>query len=151
MLGSWYTPRDIGKRAMVFWLAGSIGNMFGGFLQAAAYTNLNGVHEREGCGFHPSYLPVLFSQRYRGAGCSSSTASSPSLSPCWDTCFSPTCPRTERRRGGSRIENASSLFRRWTPSAELESSPGQGARSGRFCSAGTLGFFVCSFSRACEW
>jgi hypothetical protein len=49
MLGSWYTPREIGKRAMVFWLAGSIGNMFSGFLQAAAYTNLNGVHGREGC------------------------------------------------------------------------------------------------------
>lgn len=36
MLGSWYTPREIGKRAMVFWLAGSIGQMFSGFLQAAA-------------------------------------------------------------------------------------------------------------------
>ncbi|GAB7348214.1 hypothetical protein MBLNU459_g6213t1 [Dothideomycetes sp. NU459] len=43
MLGSWYTPREIGKRAMVFWLAGSMGTMFSGFLQAAAYTNLNGV------------------------------------------------------------------------------------------------------------
>lgn len=42
MLGSWYTPQEIGKRAMVFWLAGSIGTMFSGFLQAAAYTNLNG-------------------------------------------------------------------------------------------------------------
>ncbi|KAJ0118256.1 hypothetical protein J7T55_009039 [Diaporthe amygdali] len=42
MLGSWYTPREIGKRAMVFWLAGSIGQMFSGFLQAAAYTNLSG-------------------------------------------------------------------------------------------------------------
>ncbi|POS69530.1 hypothetical protein DHEL01_v212076 [Diaporthe helianthi] len=31
-----------GKRAMVFWLAGSIGQMFSGFLQAAAYTNLSG-------------------------------------------------------------------------------------------------------------
>ncbi|RSM19219.1 hypothetical protein CDV31_001895 [Fusarium ambrosium] len=48
MLGSWYTPREIGKRAMIFWLAGSIGNMFSGFLQAAAYTNLNGVHGRAG-------------------------------------------------------------------------------------------------------
>ncbi|KAH8783258.1 allantoate permease [Diaporthe sp. PMI_573] len=42
MLGSWYTPREIGKRAMVFWLAGSIGQMFSGLLQAAAYTNLSG-------------------------------------------------------------------------------------------------------------
>ncbi|KAG8165805.1 hypothetical protein KVR01_004357 [Diaporthe batatas] len=39
MLGSWYTPREIGKRAMVFWLAGSIGQMFSGFLQAAAVSN----------------------------------------------------------------------------------------------------------------
>lgn len=44
MLGSWYTPQEIGKRAMIFWLAGSIGSMFSGFLQAAAYTNLSGVH-----------------------------------------------------------------------------------------------------------
>ncbi|KAJ5603401.1 hypothetical protein N7537_006357 [Penicillium hordei] len=44
LLGSWYTPREIGKRAMIFWLAGSVGTMFSGFLQAAAYTNLNGTH-----------------------------------------------------------------------------------------------------------
>jgi ACS family pantothenate transporter-like MFS transporter len=48
MLGSWYTPREIGKRAMIFWLAGSVGNMFSGFLQAAAYRNLGGVHGYEG-------------------------------------------------------------------------------------------------------
>ncbi|KAH8878540.1 MFS general substrate transporter [Thozetella sp. PMI_491] len=48
MLGSWYTPREIGKRAMIFWLAGSIGSLFSGFLQAAAYTNLNGVHGHAG-------------------------------------------------------------------------------------------------------
>ncbi|KAH8675048.1 major facilitator superfamily domain-containing protein [Ilyonectria robusta] len=48
MLGSWYTPREIGKRSMIFWLAGSIGTMFSGFLQAAAYTNLHGVHGRAG-------------------------------------------------------------------------------------------------------
>lgn len=44
LLGSWYTPKEIGKRAMIFWLAGSIGTLFSGFLQAAAYKNLNGVH-----------------------------------------------------------------------------------------------------------
>ena len=33
---------------MVFWLAGSIGSLFSGFLQAAAYTNLNGVYSRAG-------------------------------------------------------------------------------------------------------
>ncbi|KAJ5151310.1 uncharacterized protein N7482_010562 [Penicillium canariense] len=48
LLGSWYTPREIGKRAMIFWLAGSIGTLFSGFLQAAAYTNLDGVHGRAG-------------------------------------------------------------------------------------------------------
>jgi ACS family pantothenate transporter-like MFS transporter len=44
LLGSWYTSREIGKRAMIFWLAGSLGQMFSGFLQAAAYNNLSGVH-----------------------------------------------------------------------------------------------------------
>ncbi|PYH93374.1 allantoate permease [Aspergillus ellipticus CBS 707.79] len=44
LLGSWYTPQEIGKRAMIFWLAGSIGTLFSGFLQAAAYTNLSGVN-----------------------------------------------------------------------------------------------------------
>ncbi|KAH8698530.1 major facilitator superfamily domain-containing protein [Talaromyces proteolyticus] len=48
LLGSWYTPQEIGKRAMIFWLAGSIGTLFSGFLQAAAYTNLNGVQGRAG-------------------------------------------------------------------------------------------------------
>ncbi|KAI9930667.1 hypothetical protein ASPWEDRAFT_50878 [Aspergillus wentii DTO 134E9] len=48
LLGSWYTPQELGKRAMIFWLAGSIGTLFSGFLQAAAYTNLDGVHGRAG-------------------------------------------------------------------------------------------------------
>ncbi|KAM5354784.1 hypothetical protein ACJ41O_001430 [Fusarium nematophilum] len=48
LLGSWYTPREIGKRAMIFWLAGHIGGMFSGFLQAAAYKNLSGVHGHAG-------------------------------------------------------------------------------------------------------
>lgn len=33
---------------MIFWLSGSIGTLFSGFLQAAAYTNLHGVHGYEG-------------------------------------------------------------------------------------------------------
>ncbi|WRT70038.1 uncharacterized protein IL334_007032 [Kwoniella shivajii] len=41
--GSWYTQRELGKRAMIFWLAGLAGEMFSGYLQAAAYNNLNGV------------------------------------------------------------------------------------------------------------
>jgi hypothetical protein len=48
LLGSWYTPREIGKRAMIFGLAGTTGTLFSGFLQAAAYTNLNGVEGRAG-------------------------------------------------------------------------------------------------------
>ncbi|ORY32279.1 major facilitator superfamily domain-containing protein [Naematelia encephala] len=48
MLGSWYTPRELGKRAMIFWLAGSLGTMFSGFLQAAAYKNLSGTHGLSG-------------------------------------------------------------------------------------------------------
>jgi MFS family permease len=44
LLGGWYTSRELGKRAMIFWLAGSLGQMFSGFLQAAAYTNLSGRH-----------------------------------------------------------------------------------------------------------
>jgi ACS family pantothenate transporter-like MFS transporter len=33
---------------MIFWLAGAIGQLFSGFLQAAAYRNLNGAHGFEG-------------------------------------------------------------------------------------------------------
>jgi len=33
---------------MVFWLAGAIGQLFSGFLQAAAYTHLGGVDGRAG-------------------------------------------------------------------------------------------------------
>jgi ACS family pantothenate transporter-like MFS transporter len=33
---------------MIFWLAGSIGQLFSGFLQAAAYTHLNGVDGHAG-------------------------------------------------------------------------------------------------------
>lgn len=47
-VGSWYTPRELGKRATIFWVAGSIGSIFSGFLQAAAYSNLNGVHGLSG-------------------------------------------------------------------------------------------------------
>jgi hypothetical protein len=33
---------------MIFWLAGTIGQMFSGFLQAAAYNHLSGVHGHAG-------------------------------------------------------------------------------------------------------
>ncbi|WVQ82938.1 hypothetical protein IAT38_005074 [Cryptococcus sp. DSM 104549] len=48
LLGSWYTSKEIGKRAMIFWLSGSLGSIFSGILQAAAYTNLSGVYGLEG-------------------------------------------------------------------------------------------------------
>lgn len=44
LLGSWYTSRELTKRSTIFWTAGSLGTMFSGFLQSAAYTNLNGVN-----------------------------------------------------------------------------------------------------------
>ncbi|KAF7292071.1 MFS general substrate transporter [Mycena indigotica] len=44
ILASWYTPRELGKRTTLFWASGSLGGMFSGFLQTAAYKNLNGVH-----------------------------------------------------------------------------------------------------------
>jgi ACS family pantothenate transporter-like MFS transporter len=62
MLGSWYTPREIGKRAMVFWLAGSVGSLFSGFLQAAAYTGLDGTHGFAGCKYHISH-PLTGTER----------------------------------------------------------------------------------------
>lgn len=49
LLGSLYTPQELGKRAMIFWLSGSVGRLFSGFLQAAAYERLHGVHGLSGC------------------------------------------------------------------------------------------------------
>ncbi|KAK0498029.1 major facilitator superfamily domain-containing protein [Armillaria luteobubalina] len=48
ILGSWYTPRELAKRSVMFWTAGSLGQMFSGFLQTAAYKNLNGIHGLSG-------------------------------------------------------------------------------------------------------
>ncbi|KAL1407393.1 hypothetical protein Q8F55_006825 [Vanrija albida] len=44
LLGGWYTSREIGKRAMIFWLAGSVGGIVSGFLQAAAFKHFDGVY-----------------------------------------------------------------------------------------------------------
>ncbi|CAI6096152.1 hypothetical protein V2G26_007939 [Clonostachys chloroleuca] len=43
ILSSWYKPEELFKRAGVWYVSNNIGVMFGGYLQAAAYTNLNGV------------------------------------------------------------------------------------------------------------
>ncbi|KIY62657.1 MFS general substrate transporter [Cylindrobasidium torrendii FP15055 ss-10] len=44
VIGSWYRPEELGKRACIFHTASSIGPMFSGFLQTGAYNGLNGVH-----------------------------------------------------------------------------------------------------------
>jgi hypothetical protein len=62
LLGSWYTPREIGKRGMIFWLFGTVGTMFSGFLQSAAYTNLNGVAGRSGCKSKKWHINILVLQ-----------------------------------------------------------------------------------------
>lgn len=44
VLGSWYKGPELYKRAGTWFLCNALGTMFSGYLQAAAYTNLNGVH-----------------------------------------------------------------------------------------------------------
>ncbi|EPT05466.1 hypothetical protein FOMPIDRAFT_1044801 [Fomitopsis schrenkii] len=44
VLGSWYKPDELGKRASIIQMAGAVGPMVGGFLQAAAYDGLNGKY-----------------------------------------------------------------------------------------------------------
>ncbi|KAI5481213.1 MFS general substrate transporter [Pseudohyphozyma bogoriensis] len=44
ILGCFYSDRELSKRTSIFWTAGNLGQMFSGFLQTAAYSNLNGVH-----------------------------------------------------------------------------------------------------------
>ncbi|EGY20575.1 hypothetical protein VD0002_g7407 [Verticillium dahliae] len=48
ILSSWYKPEELFKRAGLWYVSNNIGVMFGGYLQAAAYTNLNGVHGMSG-------------------------------------------------------------------------------------------------------
>ncbi|OSX57572.1 hypothetical protein POSPLADRAFT_1185553 [Postia placenta MAD-698-R-SB12] len=42
VIGSWYKPEELGKRACIFHTASALGPMFSGFLQAGAYDGLNG-------------------------------------------------------------------------------------------------------------
>ncbi|TAQ88360.1 hypothetical protein B7494_g3303 [Chlorociboria aeruginascens] len=42
ILGSWYTERELGKRSGIFTSSGLAGTMFGGFLQTAIHSGLNG-------------------------------------------------------------------------------------------------------------
>ncbi|KAI9925952.1 hypothetical protein ASPWEDRAFT_151570 [Aspergillus wentii DTO 134E9] len=44
VIGSWYKPQEIGRRVSLFFIASPLGTMFAGYLQAAAYTNLDNSH-----------------------------------------------------------------------------------------------------------
>jgi ACS family pantothenate transporter-like MFS transporter len=44
ILGSWYTRKEIAKRIGLWFVAGPAGSAFSGYLQAAIYSNLNGLH-----------------------------------------------------------------------------------------------------------
>ncbi|KAF4306983.1 major facilitator superfamily transporter [Botryosphaeria dothidea] len=44
VLGGWYTKQELAKRACIFFASAFIGSMFSGYLQAALYTGMNGVH-----------------------------------------------------------------------------------------------------------
>ncbi|RYP74061.1 hypothetical protein DL771_003250 [Monosporascus sp. 5C6A] len=48
ILGSWFKNEELFKRAGVWFMGNSLGSMFSGYLQAAAYRNLNGVNGRAG-------------------------------------------------------------------------------------------------------
>ncbi|KAJ2904062.1 Pantothenate transporter liz1-like protein 8 [Zalerion maritima] len=48
ILSSWYKPEELFKRTGVWFASNNIGVMMGGYLQAAAYTNLNGVSGMSG-------------------------------------------------------------------------------------------------------
>ncbi|TDZ30779.1 Pantothenate transporter liz1 [Colletotrichum spinosum] len=44
ILGSWYKPSELGKRACIFHASSAAAGMFSGYLQAGVYKGLNGVH-----------------------------------------------------------------------------------------------------------
>lgn len=43
LMGSWYTRTELAKRLSFWFIAGTAGQAFSGFLQAAIYRNLDGV------------------------------------------------------------------------------------------------------------
>jgi ACS family pantothenate transporter-like MFS transporter len=43
LMGSWYTPRKLGKRIATFYSASYAASMFSGYLQAAIYRGMNGT------------------------------------------------------------------------------------------------------------
>ncbi|KAI1865433.1 uncharacterized protein JN550_008481 [Neoarthrinium moseri] len=48
IIGSWYKPSETARRVALFYVSSPLGTMFAGYLQAAAYTNLNGVNGLSG-------------------------------------------------------------------------------------------------------
>lgn len=48
VLGSWYKPSELGKRAGIIYAVGSAAGMFSGYLQIAVYKNLNGTLGKAG-------------------------------------------------------------------------------------------------------
>ncbi|KAK8043203.1 major facilitator superfamily transporter [Apiospora phragmitis] len=48
ILGSWYKPSELGKRACVFHASSAVASMFSGYLQAGVYKGLNGAHGMPG-------------------------------------------------------------------------------------------------------
>ncbi|KAK5117506.1 hypothetical protein LTR85_008891 [Meristemomyces frigidus] len=48
LISSWYKKDERGKRVTIFYSTASFAGMFSGYLQAAAYTNLDGVRGMEG-------------------------------------------------------------------------------------------------------
>ncbi|BAE54814.1 unnamed protein product [Aspergillus oryzae RIB40] len=63
VIGSWYKPEEIGRRISLFFIASPLGTMFAGYLQAAAYTNLNNTHGLAGWRY-PS-LKYLYEDDYQ--------------------------------------------------------------------------------------
>ncbi|KAF4840778.1 putative transporter SEO1 [Colletotrichum siamense] len=48
VIGSWYKKTEVARRIALFFISSPLGTMFAGYLQAAAYTNLSGVHRMSG-------------------------------------------------------------------------------------------------------
>ena len=48
IIGSWYKPSELGKRASIFHASSAIAGMFSGYLQAAVYEGLNGTGGKAG-------------------------------------------------------------------------------------------------------
>jgi ACS family pantothenate transporter-like MFS transporter len=48
LIGSWYKPSELGKRACIFHASSAAAGMFSGYLQAAVYKGLNGTLGKAG-------------------------------------------------------------------------------------------------------